>query len=327
MSLERVFVTGATGCVGQYLVDALASRRDVEVHALVRPGSALEPPADASATFVTHEGALEAIDDHVETVRRCDAIIHLAAAWDDSPRAELVNVDRTLEMVAACDPSRCRRVIAVSTASVLAADNSLLPEALVHGTAYVRSKHLACRRLADSPVADRLVTFFPTLIFGGDATHRWSHVARELAQAERYLWLARFFRAEGCFHFIHARDLAAMIVRVLEEGSPAPRVVPGQPATSFDEALAAICQVRGWRYRGTLALTPPRVLAGARLLGARLSAWDRYAIEHPRFEYRVTRPEDLGLTSAYPTIRSVLAALANHTRSDSQAVEGKSHPG
>jgi nucleoside-diphosphate-sugar epimerase len=309
--MERVFITGATGCVGQYLVDALAETHAYEIHALVRPGARRPEPVMQRTRAIWHEGALERVRDHAELIRTCDILLHLAAAWDDSPRAFEINVDRTIDLVESCDSGRCRRIVVFSTASVLGPRNELLDAARDCGTAYIRSKSEAYRRLQASSLRDRIVMICPTLVFGGDDHHRWSHVARELANARRYLRLARFVRGDGAFHFIHARDLAALVLAAMAPGSAlgtieSGPVVPGQAPVTVDEALAALCAVEGLRYRGWLALTPGRVRLACRLLGVRLSAWDRYCIDHPNLVYRVTRPEDVGLASGFPTLSSVI---------------------
>ncbi len=306
--VARVFVTGSTGCVGGHIVEALAAA-GADVHALVRPG--VEPPhLDVSDGRIAWErGTLENIGELAGTIGACDAIVHAAAAWNDSPHAWTINVDRTLDLINLCDPGRCRRVVVFSTASVLGRDNAPLPAAADHGTAYVRSKHAIRTRLLASALGHRLVLLYPTLVFGEEGRgHRASHVVREIRQARRYLPLARWVRATGSFHFMHARDIAAMVVACLSlRDVDGPReLVLGQAAVSFDDTISAICRLTGRRHLGWVSLTPERVFRACRLLGVRLSAWDRYAIAHPYFTHHVTRPEDLGLVSAYPTIDSVL---------------------
>jgi nucleoside-diphosphate-sugar epimerase len=151
-----------------------------------------------------------------------------------------------------------------------------------------------------------LAILFPTLVFSGAPGRRESHVTREIRGARRYLWLARVLGAPGALHFIHARDAAAVVQRLIGPDVVVRDVVLGQPAVSFDDALEAMCVLMGWRRRAWFHLTPNRVLLACRLLGVRLSPWDRYSIEHPAFTHLVTGPEDVGVSSAYPTLTSVL---------------------
>lgn len=303
--MERVFVTGATGSVGQYVIENLVSG-GYETHALVRPGASQTVPAAGPGIVLRHEGSLESIRAHADVIRDCDVLVHLAAAWDDAPRAFEINVDRTLDLVGCCDRGRCRRIVVFSTASILGRDNEPLAQAGEYGTAYVRSKYEAYGRLDAHPLRDRLVAVFPTLVFSGAPGRRESHVTREIRQAKRYLWLARALGAPGAFHFIHASDAAAVVGHLAGPSAIVRDVVLGQPAVSFDEALEATCQAMRWRRRPWVRLTPDRVLRACRVLGVRLSPWDRYSIEHPMFTHRVTRPEDVGVSSAYPTLISVL---------------------
>jgi nucleoside-diphosphate-sugar epimerase len=308
--MERVFITGATGCVGRYVAEALAETGAYEVHALVRPGSPYAQALRRSGAVV-HEGTLERVRDHAETIGACHVLLHMAAAWDDSPRAFDVNVHQTMALVDSCDPAQCRRIIAFSTASILGSDHALLDAARDHGTAYVRSKYEAYRRLQACGLRDRIVVVCPTLIFGGDAERRRSHVTRELAHAGRYLRVARYFSAAGAFHFIHARDLSTLVCAAIAPASAlgtivAGPIVAGQAAVTIEAALEALCAVKGVRYRGWLPLTPGMVLSICRLMGVTLSAWDRHCIAHRAFVYRVTRPEDLGQASAFPTFADVI---------------------
>ena len=81
-----------------------------------------------------------------------------------------------------------------------------------------------------------------------------SYLTAGLAEASRWLWLARWPRADASFHFIHAEDIArivassphALMKRTGEPGQGAlRRIVMQQRAISVDDAVVTICRWRG----------------------------------------------------------------------------------
>ena len=58
----------------------------------------------------------------------------------------------------------------------------LLKEAEEIGTGYIKSKSIAYKLLSESPVKDRILTLFPTLVFGGDHYHPYSHISSGLIE-------------------------------------------------------------------------------------------------------------------------------------------------
>lgn len=312
----RIFVTGASGCIGHYLVERLAEEPDIEVCALVRRPAALQLAAPVRERIRILEGALEAIEPHRAELRQCDMLIHAAAAWHDSPYAEFINVNCMLTLVNSCDPHRCQRIFCFSTASIVDRHGQLNPLAAEHGTAYIRSKHLAFRRLQETRLADRIVMLLPTLVFGGDTTHRYSHASRELLRWRRHLHWLRFVRATGAFHFIHAIDIAAIVACLVRCPPPAQALVLGQPRTTGEDIARAVARAAGKPYRGWLVLTPrlvlalAQVLAATRVAGVQLSPWDRATLASPFFEYDTVAPESFGLRSAFPTMDAILAGVA-----------------
>jgi hypothetical protein len=93
-----------------------------------------------------------------------------------------------------------------------------------------------------------------------------SHFANLLHEASRWTWLASFFRADGRFHYIHARDIARTM-RVLIHAKDMPgaqpaRIVLGNPATTVNGFLDDFLRYRGIRnpIKFTLRETYAQVL-------------------------------------------------------------------
>jgi nucleoside-diphosphate-sugar epimerase len=304
-----VLVTGAAGCVGHYMIEALLEEAGVQVRALVRDPGKLRADLRHHPRVDLVVADLERLP--AEALEGVDAALHLAASWG-GPRTYPVNVDATHALFDALADAGCQRTVYFSTASIV--DGALRPldVAAEAGTEYIRSKHAAYVGLGRTPGADRVVTVFPTLIFGGDAHHPYSQVSRGLPDVLRHLWLIRFLTADGSFQFVHARDLARVAARLLVEPTPPAAVAVGNPPITVREAVEAVCVRAGVGARPLLDATPAIGLL-LRLFGARLSTWDRYCMRQRHLVYAgAWSAQSLGLPTDLATLPAVLAAHPLH---------------
>ena len=127
--MARIFITGASGCVGQYIVEALIQQTDHELFLLVRNPAKLTVDVEQRPGVQVITGDLLHIEGHEALLKTMDVAILTAAAWGDPQQTQLVNVTKTLALLKRLDPSRCRQVIYFSTASILDQQNRLLAEA------------------------------------------------------------------------------------------------------------------------------------------------------------------------------------------------------
>ncbi len=301
----NVFITGISGCVGHYVFDALAENPDLHLYLLVRDPARLRfDPHRPNVTLVT--GDARNLSSQADLLATMDAIVHIAAGWGESAAYE-VNREATFAMLDMADPARLTKLILFSTASVLDSENQLLDAAGTDGTDYIKSKYLCLRDLPSHPLADRVITLFPTLVFGGDAKHPSSHLNGGLGDALKWAGIARWLRLEASFHFVHGRDIAQVVQHVLLNDVSDRRMVLGNPETTIAEMLESLATHAGKPYRGWIDLTPLLELV-ALLFKSRMNAWDRFCMRYRFFRYRVVSPETFGMTSAYPTLKDILRA-------------------
>ncbi len=160
-------MTGASGCVGQYISRWLLDHSDAELLLWLRD------PAKLTAVPANHPrirllvGDLRDTDRFAHELASVNRVIHTATAWGDPERAEQVNVVAVKRMLALLDPSKLEQVIYFSTASVLDRHLRPLPEALAYGTEYIQTKARCLRDLEQHRLASKVVAVFPTLVFGG----------------------------------------------------------------------------------------------------------------------------------------------------------------
>jgi len=315
---KRVFITGASGCVGHYLVELLMQHTDYELYLLVRDRGKLKLDLSKRSDIHVIEGSMENIADHQQLLSTMNYVVSTAAAWGGTVETFDVNFHRTLELFSYLDPLVCDRAIYFSTASILDQHNQILPEAGTIGTDYIRSKHACLEKLEASKISDRLITVFPTLVFGGDDHKPYSHLSGGLKQVAGYINLIKWFKGDGSFHFIHASDIAQIIVYLLNADLPGllwnvndfdfpARLVLGTSQLTVDQAISEACEVLGKKVGWQISLNPWLINVIIKVFKIQVAAWDQFCIEQRHFTYDVVSPETFGLKSKYPRLANLLA--------------------
>lgn len=302
--MPSIFITGAGGCVGHYLVDQLTP--EYELYLLVRNPAKLRFDPEQRKNITVLKGDLDQIVDFAGVLSRVDYCIHAATAWGGEG-TERINVRRVHELFGMLNPERIRRVIYFSTASILGRDMRPLPEAEEYGTEYVRTKYRCYMGLPQIPCYERIVTVFPTLIFGGDATHPFSNLSLSLPALRRYSGLLGRINIPLRFHFIHAQDIAKIVRYLLEEQTVAGNYVLGNKPISLGDFTRRAAQYFGHPVRWQIRFTPALLYRLALICGARMSDWDRFCVRYGNFEYPATDCASLGLASNYKELEQILA--------------------
>ena len=316
----RILITGASGCVGQYTASWLLEHSDADLVLWLRDPSKLSAiPADHPRVTLL-VGDLRESDRFAAQLKTVTRVIHTATAWGDPERAQQVNVVAVKAMLNLLDPAVLQQVVYFSTASILDRHLQPLPEALAYGTEYIQTKAQCLKELERHPLAERIVAVFPTLVFGGrvDGTSPFptSYLTEGLAEASKWLWLARWLRADASFHFIHAADIAAIcgslatqphqLNRTPGQGAIR-RIVMGQKAISVNDAVATLCRWRGVARTPGVQLWAWLIEGLIRVLPIEVNAWDRFSIRQRHFIHDpVTQPEAFGLSSHGRDLEAVL---------------------
>ena len=115
--MTRILVTGASGCVGQYISRWLLDHSDAELLLWLRdPAKLTAVPADHPRIRLL-VGDLRDTDRFAQELASVNRVIHTATAWGDPERAEQVNVVAVKRMLALLDPSKLEQIIYFSTAT------------------------------------------------------------------------------------------------------------------------------------------------------------------------------------------------------------------
>ncbi|NET38204.1 MAG: NAD(P)-dependent oxidoreductase [Cyanothece sp. SIO1E1] len=309
---QRIFVTGASGCIGHYIAEALIQETTHELFLLVRNPAKLGFDYNARSGITILSDDLRHIERHRDLLKTIDTAVLAATSWGGAEEVFDINVVKTIQLMNLLDPKVCQQVIYFSTASILGRNNQPLKEAGELGSDYIRTKYNCFQQLPKLAIAPQITTLFPTLVFGGDAQKPYSHLSSGLPEITKWIKLARFFRADGSFHFIHGRDIAQVVHHLINHPpqSDQPRqLVLGNPSMSVNQAVEEICTYLHQRiyFRIPLALWLANVFIN--LFRIQMAAWDRFCLSYRHFTYEgPVNPLTLGLSPYCASLSDVLAA-------------------
>ncbi|GAB1545443.1 NAD(P)-dependent oxidoreductase [Scytonema sp. NUACC21] len=309
MSQKRIFVTGASGCIGHYISETLIQQTDHELYLLVRNPKKLQVDTQARPGITVLQGDMQEIGQFADLLKTIDVAVLTATAWGGEGTFE-INVSKTLELLNLLEPQKCEQVIYFSTASVLDSNNQPLKEAGELGTDYIRSKYDCLQKIPQLAIAPKVTSLFPTLVLGGDSKKPYSHLTSGLPEVTKYIDLIRFFSADGSFHFIHGQDIATTVKYLIENPPPAKkprRFVLGQQQITANQAIEEICAYLGKKiyFRIPLSLSLANIIIV--LFRIQMAAWDRFCMNYRHFTYKtVVNPASFALPNYCETISDVL---------------------
>ncbi len=302
---ENLFITGISGCIGHYLFEVLAKDSRYHLYLLVRDPKRLKFDLESHPNISLINDHLCNIRRYSELLKEMDFLIHLATDWGNWD----VEYKHTLELFGLLDPSRCKKAIYFSTASILDSDNQPIKNIDKIGTPYIQAKYLCYKKLPELKIYDRIITLFPTWILGGNGQHPYSHASWVILKLLKWLWLIRFFKLDIRFHFIHAKDIALIVNYILKNEVDKSELVLGNPAISSEEFVREICEAFNRKIYFQINISSRFIRSLSLLSGKRLPAWDDFCLKKRHFEYKVVNTQTFGIKSDYQTIGETLKEL------------------
>lgn len=308
---EQIFITGATGCIGHYVLNELsASFPAATLHLLVRRPERFKQDFLNWDNVVLHKGDMDDVGKFKDVFKTVDYLVHIATVWgynlDDNLR---INKTRTLEMLSYLDPQKIKKIIYFSTASILTQNNQLSDAAKTEGTPYVKSKYHGYLALKQCDLSDKVVTLFPTVVLGGSDKHPYSHISQGLLEIKKSIRWARWFKVPGSFHFLHAEDIAKMVSISMTNDDLPVDIVMGNKEITFNDAFLELASFV--KKAPLLRLSLPRWFFRAltRIFKKRIDSWGRHCLNHPYFNYDTHNPEDFNHAVSFPTLSTVLSKM------------------
>ena len=320
MKKAQILITGASGCVGQYIADWLFKNTEANLLLWVRDPAKLTAIEINNPRVKLIVGDLRQPGIFADELLKVTRVIHTATAWGDPNRAYEVNVIAVEKLLSLLNPNIIEQIIYFSTASILKSNLAPLPEAFRYGTEYIQTKARCFEYLQEHHLAPKIVAVFPTLVFGGrldgESLFPTSYLTEGLNEAVRWIWLARWFKVFSKFHFIHAADIAFIcgtlastphIVKTKEASGGLLKLVLGQPEISIDNAIEILLKWKGMKRTPSLPLWDWLIELLIKILPIKINNWDRFSIKQRHFVHNpITNPESFGQSSYAKTLNEVL---------------------
>ncbi|MGF1604580.1 MAG: NAD-dependent epimerase/dehydratase family protein [Thermosynechococcaceae cyanobacterium] len=305
----RILVTGASGCIGHYICEALIEQTDHELFLLVRDPAKLQIDVNRRPNVNVLTVNLRDLEPLQALLPTINQAVLTATAWGDPTETYDLNVTKTLALIQALDPQVCEQILYFSTASLLSREQTLLPEAGEIGTDYIRTKYQCFEKLQQLESIPKVVTVFPTLVVGGDEHKPTSHLSSGIPEVMRWAGLLRFLKLEGSFHFIHGRDIAQVICHLVQhpEAAPVDQLVLGNRSMSANEFIEAICEVCDRKSFFKIDLSPTLANIIIKLFNIQMADWDRFCLDYRHFSYpNPINPKTFGLSNYCSTLTDLL---------------------
>ena len=307
MALKNILITGSNGCVGQYLIDWFLKHTNFSLFLMVRDKNKLSKEIQNNKKVKLLICDLRECRKFSKEISKVDYLIHTATAWGDPKRAYDVNIKAFEDLLSFTDEKKLEKLIYFSTASILNEETELMREALTYGTEYIQTKYRCYQQLRESSFAKKTCVIFPTLVFGGTldskGNYPTSYLTEGLKEANKWLWLARFFKVNSRFHFIHAKDIAQICGYLITDSSNKKnfgfrKFVLGQKDLTIDDAIRVLLKRNGLKRYFSITLTKPILKILLKILPIQTNSWDSFSIKKYNFNHKpITNPETFGLKS------------------------------
>jgi nucleoside-diphosphate-sugar epimerase len=308
----RIFVTGGSGCIGHYIVDLLIKNTDHELFLLVRNPSKLKFNYNYRGGINIIQGDLSKILEYKDLLSTINIAILAATCWGGEEESYNINVEANLNLINSLNKDNCQQIIYFSTASILGQNNQLLTEAGEIGTDYIRTKYQCFTKLSELELYPKIITVYPTLVFGGDENKPYSHLSAGLKDLPKLMNLIRWFQADGSFHFLHAYDIATVIVYLVENGtnlddSFEKKLVLGNQPLTVNEVIKEICSYLHKKVYFQIPL--PIWLANIfiKVFNIQMAEWDYFCFNYRHFIYnKFVNPSTFNLKPYAPNLTKLL---------------------
>ncbi len=276
----KIFVTGATGFIGNELVTELLNDGHFVV-AMFRDPDKIRIPEQDRLTWVS--GDLSDTDRLIRLMKGCESVFHLAAhakVWSKNPDTYMnVNVDGTRNVLEAALRAGVSRVIATSTAGVIGpSDGPPAHEESKRTTGffseYERTKYEA-EKVMQNYIGKGLtiVTLLPSRLYGPGLLNESNSATVLIQKYIRGTWHLLPGNGKKIGNYVFISDVVRGHINALEPSVPEGRFILGGTDVNYRDFFNTISRVTGQRHwmvpvpSALMIFAASVMFAGARLFG------------------------------------------------------------
>ncbi|RAP27117.1 hypothetical protein DID74_00860 [Candidatus Marinamargulisbacteria bacterium SCGC AG-333-B06] len=306
---DHVFITGATGCVGHYLIRDCLTNPKLHIHVLVRNPEKLKFSEADLKRITIHLGDFKQIEAHAAIIAKMDYIIHSVTEWWGSEQTMQVNVDKTKAFFMMADQDRLKQIIYFSTASILGKGNKVIDEATLYGSDYIKSKYHAYHMIKALSFSNKITIMFPTMVFGGDTTLPQSHITKGVYGALRYLKYIRYIYVDGAFHFMHAADIATTCVYLMQNPTEQRNYVLGNKEINVKDTLCILYTLFNMKPWFRIHVKHKFLYFLAWLFRIKIGLWEKYCMENSYMIFDTVTPKTFGLENKFENLETIITDI------------------
>jgi nucleoside-diphosphate-sugar epimerase len=237
---KKIFITGATGLLGSYLIKELTAQ-DTKIKALYRNEI---PFSDKNIDWI--KGDISDISLLEETLAGVDEVYHCAGKVSFNPKdkQELfkTNIEGTANVVNACLDAGVRKLVHVSSVSALGRirENNFVNESMqwseeTSNSVYGKSKYLAEMEVWRG-IAEGLNALIvnPTIILGGNGWDRSS------AEIFKTVYKEFPYYSEGVTGFVDVKDVVKAMITLMHSDNSGERFIISAENASYKQLFEMI---------------------------------------------------------------------------------------
>jgi dihydroflavonol-4-reductase len=245
----KIFITGGTGFIGNYLVNRLKETQH-ELHCLAREKSNTQFLKEIGAHII--KGDVTDKTSLLKGMDGCDWVIHLASSFvfwiPDNKVFRDVNITGTRNVMKSALEKGISKVVYISTAAIWGNAKWPITEETTVGTEqaskYVRTKYEGDLIAWDLYEKSRLplVVIYPSAVVGANDPKACGRYFKNYAQGRMPAQvLTKFY-----FPFVHVKDVAEAIVKALEkENNIGEKYIVSAENYTFGEINQMISEISG----------------------------------------------------------------------------------
>ncbi len=250
---KRVFVTGATGFIGENLCKSL-SKKNIKVNALVRnPNKSPDLVSDPNVSLI--RGDLLSKDDLLRASEGCSESYHIAGFVEPWHPQESyfykINVDGTQNVLEATKENGIQKVVFTSTAGVFGPSISgRVTEKTIKQipltTHYERSKEEAEKVARQySSLGMDVVIVNPTRVYGRGQISKSNAVTLLIDRYSRGKWRILPGNGNKLGNYVHIEDVVQGHLLAMEKGRSGENYLLGGESVTYRELFNIIAEESG----------------------------------------------------------------------------------
>ncbi len=222
MKDKHILITGGTGVLGIYIVEALLADGFTDIEVFSRSGSRSSLPFASNSNVTFTKGDVAALHPLTEAIERSDYVIHAAAVVSFHPKRfdlmHTVNVEGTANVVNIALESNVKKVIHISSIAAIGRSekSGVISENTSWGNSKYNSYYGITKYLAEQEVwrahheGLNMAIINPSLIMGGKA---WGQSSLQIFK-KVYDGLPYF--TTGSTGIVDVQDVAKMALSLLK---------------------------------------------------------------------------------------------------------------